>query len=113
VFDEELAGFDPEQREALEHVVAQVHRVVPEATEGRSYGIPTFRWRGKPLLGFAAGAHHLSLYPFSPAAIDAVRDRLPDHQLSKGTIRFTADHPVPDDVVTAIVQARAAEITGS
>jgi uncharacterized protein YdhG (YjbR/CyaY superfamily) len=69
--------------------------------------------RGKPLLGFATGAHHLSLYPFSPAAIDAVRDRLPDHALSKGTIRFTADRPVPDDVLTAIVQARAAEIAGS
>jgi uncharacterized protein YdhG (YjbR/CyaY superfamily) len=43
VFDEVLGGFEPEQREALEHVVALVRRVVPEATEGRSYGLPTFR----------------------------------------------------------------------
>jgi uncharacterized protein YdhG (YjbR/CyaY superfamily) len=30
--------------------------------------------------------------------------------LSKGTIRFTPDHPVPDDVVEEIVRLRRAEI---
>jgi uncharacterized protein YdhG (YjbR/CyaY superfamily) len=113
VFEEVLRGFGREQREALQHVVAHVHRIVPDATEGRSYGLPTFRYRNKPLLGFAATSHHLSLYPFSPAVLDTVRDQLPDHELSKGTIRFTAERPVPDDVLTAIVQARAAEIDGS
>jgi uncharacterized protein YdhG (YjbR/CyaY superfamily) len=112
MFDEVLDGLEPEAGAALEHLVAQVRRVAPGATEGRSYGLPAFRYRGKPLLGFAATAHHLSLYPFSPAVLDTVRDRLPDHELSKGTVRFTADHPVPDDVLAAIVEGRAAEIDG-
>jgi uncharacterized protein YdhG (YjbR/CyaY superfamily) len=33
--------------------------------------------------------------------------------LSKGTIRFTPDTPLPDDVVEDIVRLRLAEITGS
>jgi hypothetical protein len=39
VFEEVLRGFGREQREALQHVVAHVHRIVPDATEGRSYGL--------------------------------------------------------------------------
>jgi uncharacterized protein YdhG (YjbR/CyaY superfamily) len=112
MFDEVLLHIEPERREALRHVLAQVHQLVPDATEGRSYGLPAFRYRDRPLLGFAATANHLSLYPFSPAVLDAVRDRLPDHELSKGTVRFTPGHPLPDDVLTAIVEARVAEIDG-
>jgi uncharacterized protein YdhG (YjbR/CyaY superfamily) len=112
VFDEAFGSFEPEQREALQRVVVRVRQLVPEATEGRGYGLPAFRYRDKPLLGFAATARHLSLYPFSAAVLDGVRDQLPDHEVSKGTVRFTAHHPIPDDVLTAIVQARAAEIAG-
>jgi uncharacterized protein YdhG (YjbR/CyaY superfamily) len=50
--------------------------------------------------------------PPLPAAIDAVRAHLEGFSLSKGTIRFTPDHPVPDDVLEQVVQVRLAEITG-
>ena len=52
----------------------------------------------------------LSIFPFSPAVIDAVAGWLEGYSLSKGTIRFTPDHPVPDDVVEEIVRLRRAEI---
>ena len=67
---------------------------------------------GRPLIGVAASAEHLSVFPFTPAAIDAVSAHLEGLSLSKGTIRFTPDHPVPDDVLEQIVEARLAEITG-
>jgi uncharacterized protein YdhG (YjbR/CyaY superfamily) len=46
----------------------------------------------------------------SPAAIDAVRSRLDGFAASKGLIRFTSEHPVPDDVVLELVRLRLAEI---
>jgi uncharacterized protein YdhG (YjbR/CyaY superfamily) len=46
-------------------------------------------------------------------AIDAVRDRLGDFDLAKGTVRFAADTPVPDDVLTDLVRARKREITAA
>ena len=76
------------------------------------YGPPTLTVNGSPLIGVAASAEPLSVLPFSPAAIDAVRAHLEGFSLSTGTIRFTPDRPVPDDVLEQIVEARLAEITG-
>ena len=111
--DDYLAGLAPGDRAALERVRAAVLSVVPEAEEGRSYGMPAFIYAGRPLLGFRAAKKHLSIFPFSPAAVDAVSDRLGDFDLSKGTVRFSADTPVPEDVLALLVQARKREITAA
>ncbi len=49
-------------------------------------------------------------FPFSPAAIDAVRERLDGFDLAKGTIRFSPDRPVPADVLADLIRARKREI---
>lgn len=108
--DDYLDGLSPANKAALERVRAVVLRAVPEAEEGRSYGMPAFIYSGRPLLGFRAAKAHLSIFPFSPTAIDAVTDRLGGFDLAKGTIRFTANTPVPEDVVTDLIQARKQEI---
>jgi len=110
--DEYLAGLEPDQRAALAHVREVVHATVADAEEGVSYGMPAFKWQGKPLLGFRVAKAHLSLFPFSPVAVDAVADRLAGFSLAKGTVRFTPDRPVPDDVIVALVAARQREIAG-
>jgi uncharacterized protein YdhG (YjbR/CyaY superfamily) len=112
MFDDYLSGLEEEDRRVLRLLVDHVRQVAPQATEGRSYGLPAFRYRGKPLLGFAAAKKHLSLYPFSPSVLDSVKDRLVGFELSKGTARFTVDHPIPHDVVTRMVHERIAEIDG-
>jgi uncharacterized protein YdhG (YjbR/CyaY superfamily) len=86
--------------------------VVPDAEEGTSYGLAALTYRGKPLLGFRAARQHLSLYPFSSEVVDTVRERLAGFATSKGTIRFNADDPLPEDVVRDLVRLRLAEITG-
>lgn len=87
-------------------------KVAPDAVEGVSYGMAALLLQGKPLLGFRAAKQHLSIYPFSPAAIDAVREQLDGFELSKGTLRFTVEQPVPDAVVRDLVKHRRDEITG-
>jgi uncharacterized protein YdhG (YjbR/CyaY superfamily) len=42
--------------------------------------------------------------------VDAVAPKLGGYSLSKGTVRFTPDSPVPDDVVADMVRLRMAEI---
>jgi uncharacterized protein YdhG (YjbR/CyaY superfamily) len=108
--DDYLDGLPAAQREALGRVRATVARVALDAVEGTSYGVPAFLLGGRPLLGFRASARHLSLYPFSPAAIDAVRDRLDGFDVAKGTVRFTPGAPVPDDVLEDLVAARRREL---
>jgi uncharacterized protein YdhG (YjbR/CyaY superfamily) len=109
--DEYLDGLPQEQREALARVRAVVAGVAPEAQEGVSYGMPAFLYAGRPLLGFRAAKKHPSVFPFSPAAIEAVEDRLEGFDLSKGTIRFSPDRPLPEDVLANLVQARKEEIS--
>jgi len=108
--DAYLAGLPPAQREALARVRAQVARLAPDAVEGTSYGMPAFLLDGRPLLGFRAAARHLSVFPFSPDAVDGVRDRLDAAAVSKGTIRFTPDAPLPADVLEDLVRARRREL---
>src|SRR3954454_11998242 len=102
----------PDTRAPLEHLVALAGRAEPQAEEGTSYGIPAWRLAGKPLLGFKVAAHHIGLFPFSPAVVTAVSDRLEGFSLSKGGIRFVPAHPVPDEVVLEMLQLRRLEITG-
>jgi uncharacterized protein YdhG (YjbR/CyaY superfamily) len=108
--DDYLSGVPPDEKATLERVRTVVFEIVPEAEEGRSYGMPAFIYARRPLLGFRVAKKHLSIFPFSAAAIDAVRERLGDFGLAKGTIRFTPDKPVPEDVLADLVRARLHEI---
>jgi len=111
--DDFLGGLDATTRAAFERIRDLAMEIVPEAEEGRSYGMAALRYQQKPLLGFAAAKHHLSIFPFSPQVVDAVRDRLTEFELSKGTIRFTADMPVPDEIVREVVRHRVDQIVGT
>jgi uncharacterized protein YdhG (YjbR/CyaY superfamily) len=108
--DDSLADVPPPDRACLQRVIDIARAVVPEAVDGVSYGMPALKFEGKALIGVVAAAKHLSIFPFSPGVVDAVAGRLEGYSLSKGTIRFTPDHPVPDDVVEEIVRLRRDEI---
>jgi uncharacterized protein YdhG (YjbR/CyaY superfamily) len=108
--DDYLATLEAPARSALSRVRDLALEVEPAAEQGRSYGMAALRLRGKPLLGLLASQRHLSVFPFSPEVVDAVRDRLAGYDLAKGTIRFTAERPLPDDVVREVVRRRAAEL---
>lgn len=110
--EDALADVPQPHRECLQRVIDIARAAAPNAVEGFSYGMPALKVEGRPFIGVAVAAKHLSLFPFSPEVIDRVRDRLADFSLSKGTIRFTPEHPVPDDVVEEIVRLRLAEIMG-
>jgi uncharacterized protein YdhG (YjbR/CyaY superfamily) len=111
--DDYFGGLDAGARAAFEHIRSLVMEVVPDAEQGISYGMAAMKYRQKPLLGFLAAAHHLSIFPFSSRVVDSVRDQLPGFESSKGTIRFTEARPLPDEVVRDIVELRIEEIVGT
>jgi uncharacterized protein YdhG (YjbR/CyaY superfamily) len=106
-----LADLPLPERDALTRVIDIARRAAPGAVDGVSYGAPALKVSGKPLIGVSWSAHHLSVFPFSPAAIDVVRPELDGFSVSKGTIRFTVDKPLPDGVIGRLVAARLAEIS--
>jgi uncharacterized protein YdhG (YjbR/CyaY superfamily) len=83
---------------------------VPDAEEATSYGMPAFKYRKRPLLGVSVSKNHLSVFPFSPEAIDAARDLLARFDLSKGTVRLTPDKPIPESALERLLRHRLVEI---
>jgi uncharacterized protein YdhG (YjbR/CyaY superfamily) len=107
--DSFLADLPPEMREPLEALRRTIAAAAPDAVEGIGYGVPAFKYRGRPLVSFGAGKNHCSFYVQSPAVIDAHRDELAGYDTAKGTIRFAPDEPLPAGLVTKLVKARIAE----
>jgi len=105
--DEYIAGFPESTREILEQLRATIKNAVPEAEEAIRYGMPTFRLKGN-LVHFAAFKNHIGFYPTS-SGIEAFKDMLSGYNLSKGTIQFPIEKPIPFDLITQIVDFRVKE----
>jgi uncharacterized protein YdhG (YjbR/CyaY superfamily) len=107
--EEYLEGVPEPSRSTLRKLRATIRSAVPsEATEAISYGIPTIKYKGS-LLAFAAFSKHCSLFPMSYAVMAALENELKRFEVSKGTIRFPMDKPLPASLVKKLVKARIAE----
>lgn len=106
--DEYLAGVPEPDRSALAHLRTVIRAAAPGAEERISYRMPAYRYRG-PVVFFAAFPHHLSLFGVSRPLIEAFKDDLAGYDVSGTTIHFSADHLLPDDLVTRLVRARVEE----
>ena len=87
-----------------------VKQLVPDAEETISYGIPTWKYKGKYVLYFAAFKDHMSIYPAISDLGPDLNARMEKYRAGKGTLHFTEDDPIPDDIVEAMVKHRLAVI---
>src|SRR5207302_5235101 len=102
-----LRAVPPAPRAALQKLRKTIKAAAPEATEVISYGIPMFKHHGM-LVGYAAFKDHCSLF-MSTYVTAALKHALAPYVISKGTIRFTADKPLPATLVRKLVKARVAQ----
>jgi uncharacterized protein YdhG (YjbR/CyaY superfamily) len=104
--DEYLANVNPDQRVTLERLRKSIHAAAPGAEECISYGIPAFRLNGRSLVFFGAWAKHCAFYPGSSSTLKRFRGDLKHFQISKGTIRFSPDNPLPTALIKKLIKAR-------
>jgi uncharacterized protein YdhG (YjbR/CyaY superfamily) len=71
--------------------------------------MPGFLIGGKGFVGYMAFKDHYSLFPMSPAAVDAHRQELGDHVTGKGTISFDYGERLPVTLIKKVVK-RLAEV---
>ena len=88
-----LAALPEEAWGTLQEMRRIIKAVAPDAVESVSYGMPTFKHKGKPLVYFAAWKTHCALYA-----------------TSKGTLKFPPGEPLPEDLIRTLVAERAAAI---
>jgi uncharacterized protein YdhG (YjbR/CyaY superfamily) len=107
--EEYLAGVPEPARSTLSKVRAAIRSAAPpEATETISYRIPAFKYK-EVLIWFAAFSKHCSLFP-TAAVIEKFKDELKGFTISKGTIQFPTDKPLPAALINKMVKARVAQV---
>ena len=106
--DEYLAALPERQRSPLEKLRQTIKSVAPDAEESISYGLAAFRQNGM-LVGFGASKNHLGFYLMSASILKSYEDELKGYELSKGTIRFRPEKPLPIGLVRKLVKQRLAE----
>jgi uncharacterized protein YdhG (YjbR/CyaY superfamily) len=96
-------GKDVQERLSLIRKIMQEE--VPEYEEVISYGIPTFKRNGKPVVYFAGYKDHISLHP----ATDEF-PALEQYRTGKGTFQFPLDAPLPLDLIRKFVIFRVQKV---
>lgn len=103
-----LAALAPDQRTALDRLRRTIRSVAPRVEERISYGLLAFRL-DRMLVAVGATANHCAFYLMSATTLRDFRQEVAGYDVSKGTIRFQPDAPLPDALVERLVRARLAE----
>jgi uncharacterized protein YdhG (YjbR/CyaY superfamily) len=107
--DDYLRGVEEPKRSTLQALRHTILDVIPDAEQGISYGMPAFRVQGKTVAGFAAFNDHLSYLPHSGTVLGQLADDLAGYTMTKGSLHFPVDRPLPKAVVERLVAVRLSE----
>lgn len=107
--DEYLAIFPEDVGAILQSIRQTIHEVAPDAVEAISYQIPTFKYKGKNLIHFAAFKKHIGLYP-TGEGMEAFQDQLSAYKTSKGAIQLPLDQAMPLDLIKQITELRLSQL---
>ncbi len=111
VIDDYLVKLEGVDKTIIETMYAITREMVPSATEELSYGMPAFKYKGKGLIAVMANKKFLSLYPFG--SVKKLNLDLSAYECTPGSIHFSANHPIPDDLLRKIITMRVQQIEAS
>lgn len=107
--DEYLRGVEEPKRTTLQALRATILEIVPDAEEIISYSLPAFRIGGATVAGFAAFKDHLSYLPFSGSVLPKLSDELEGYKMTKSSLHFAVDQPLPKPLVKKLIETRLAD----
>ena len=109
--DRYLLALPDENRRCLESLRQTLrHRLGPEVDECISYGLPAMRLGGNVVAGFGAFSSHLSYFPHSGSVLHQLDVELGDRSRTKSALHFTAEDPLPAELIDRLVTVRLNEI---
>jgi uncharacterized protein YdhG (YjbR/CyaY superfamily) len=103
--DDYIESFSEEIQVLLNQMRETILRTAPSAQESISYGMPTYKMKGKPLVYFAAFKNHIGFYA-TPSGHTAFEKELAKCKQGKGSVQFPLDKPMPLELVSKIVKYR-------
>jgi uncharacterized protein YdhG (YjbR/CyaY superfamily) len=102
-----IAKYPDQEQNLLRQLRDIIHEEVPEVVETISWRMPTFNYLGN-LVFFAGYKNHIGFYPL-PSGIEAFKQELEGFHTTKGTIQFSLDKPLPEDLVRKLIRFRVQE----
>lgn len=105
--DEYIGNFPEKVRKLLEQMRATVREAAPDAVEKISYQMPAFALNGI-LVYFGAFKNHIGFFP-TASGVEAFSKELSAYAVSKGTVRFPLDKPLPLELINKIVRFKVKE----
>ena len=109
--DEYLRAVEEPKRGTLQTLRGTILEILPEADQVISYRVPAFRVGGNTVAGFAAFKTHLSYLPFSGSVLPQLADQLEGYAMTKSSLHFPIDRPLPKALVRRLIATRLAEIS--
>jgi uncharacterized protein YdhG (YjbR/CyaY superfamily) len=107
--DEYIASMPQDKQAVLQKVRAAIRKGAPDAEEVISYSIPAFKYRGW-IWYYSIYTKHVSLSCPPPWHVfEAFKDELAPYTMSKSTIQFPLDKPLPLALITKMAKFRANE----
>lgn len=104
--DQYIAGFPKDVQAILKKVRTTIRKAAPGAEESISYGIPTFKLNGRPLIYFAGHKSHIGLYPMTADIKKKFKKELSGYEGGKGTLKFPLDEPIQYALISRLVKFR-------
>jgi uncharacterized protein YdhG (YjbR/CyaY superfamily) len=105
--DEYFQLIPEEVRPEMDALRSMLLRLVPDAEEGISYGMPCIKLNGI-LVYYACHKKHIGFYP-TANVIKVLSKKLEGYATSKGAIQFPIGKAVPEELIAEIVQFRLNE----
>ena len=110
VIDDYLAGVPADQRRLLEELRKEMRKLLPDAEEAISYGLPCFKVEGGVVGGFAANKNFCSYYPFAGATLGLLKEQLAGYSQTLSTLHFTAEKPLTKKIIKLLVDTKLQQI---
>jgi uncharacterized protein YdhG (YjbR/CyaY superfamily) len=99
--------------ESTQQLLSQIREIIlkhsPEAEESISYGMPTYKQKGKSLVYFASYKKHIGFYA-TPAGHTAFAAELANYKQGKGSVQFPINQPMPLDLIGRMVEFKVLNV---
>lgn len=105
---EYIAAFPKDVQQLLNQMRKIISTAAPQAEESVSYGMPAYKYLGRPLVYFAGYDKHIGFYA-TPTGHDAFKEDLAKYKQGKGSVQFPLNQKLPVKLIERIVKFRVNE----
>lgn len=103
-----IACFPADIQEILTRIRKIILNQATDVEESITYGMPSYKTFGKPLIYFAGFKNHIGFYA-TPSGHTEFANELAGYKHGKGSVQFPIDEPIPYDLIRKIVEFRVEE----